>query len=65
MKKTLTVLVAIAFASVNGSAFAQGAPAQSSAPLVQSTPDASKAAPKAKSKRAKSKSSKKSKAKAK
>lgn len=63
MKKTLTVLVAVAFASLNGFAFAQGTPAQSSAPSVQSTPDASKPAPKAKSKRAKSKSSKKAKAK--
>ena len=62
MKKTLSLLVAIAFASVSGFAVAQTAPAQSLVPSVQATPTAPKAGGKVKAKKAKAKSGKKAKA---
>ena len=53
MKKTLSLLVAVAFAAVSGFAAAQAAPAQSLVPSVQAAPGGapkaeSKAKPKAK-----------------
>ena len=61
MKKTLTALVAVAFASLSGFAAAQVAPAQGLVPSIQAAPDAPKAG-KAKAKKSKAKSSKKAKA---
>ena len=62
MKKTLSLMVAVAFAYVSGFAVAQTAPSQSLEPSVQATPAASKAGGKVKSKKAKAKSGKRAKA---
>lgn len=64
MKKTIALLVALAFASVSGFASAQAAPTQSLVPSTQATSDAPKAQSKAKakSKKAKAKPARKAKA---
>ena len=62
MKKIITLLVAVAFASISGFAAAQASPARSLEPTAQATPATAKTAGKTKAKKSKAPRSKKAKA---